>query len=292
MCYILTMNKDVIYIEPEDDITDIITKIENAKEKIVALVLPKNAEIFRSVVNIKLISKAGLKNDKNLVLVTSDAAVVKLAAVAQLPITKDLKTAPTIPKINDLGSNEVKTSVIDESTKAEEKTTEETTENTEDATESTDEKAEEVAEKSEVIADDKKENEDEEEEEENEEEKEDKEKSKKPAKKEKKDKKNGNWFKRHLIIVIIAPFLLVALGLGLFWALVIAPAIEIDVTIRATKSNFSENITFTTKIDEEDSKNGKFYLEEKKLETPVKVEFKATGTKNVGEKATGEVVAL
>ena len=28
------MNKDVIYIESEDDITDIITKIENAKEKI------------------------------------------------------------------------------------------------------------------------------------------------------------------------------------------------------------------------------------------------------------------
>ena len=30
------MNKDVIYIEPEDDITDIILKIENSKEKIVA----------------------------------------------------------------------------------------------------------------------------------------------------------------------------------------------------------------------------------------------------------------
>ena len=34
------MNKDVIYIEPEDDITDIIAKIENSKEKIVALVPP------------------------------------------------------------------------------------------------------------------------------------------------------------------------------------------------------------------------------------------------------------
>lgn len=27
------MNKDVIYIEPEDDITDIINKIESSKEK-------------------------------------------------------------------------------------------------------------------------------------------------------------------------------------------------------------------------------------------------------------------
>ena len=35
------MNKDVIYIEPEDDITDIITKIENSK----SLRSPKKPEI-------------------------------------------------------------------------------------------------------------------------------------------------------------------------------------------------------------------------------------------------------
>ena len=51
------MNKDVIYVEPEDDITDIILKIEKSKEKIVALVPPKKAGVFRSVVNIKLIAK-------------------------------------------------------------------------------------------------------------------------------------------------------------------------------------------------------------------------------------------
>ena len=43
MWYYFYMNKDVIYIEPEDDITDIITKIEGSKEKIVALVPPKKA---------------------------------------------------------------------------------------------------------------------------------------------------------------------------------------------------------------------------------------------------------
>ena len=53
------MNKDVIYIEPEDDITDIISKIENSKEKIVALVPPKKTGILRSIVNIKLITKSG-----------------------------------------------------------------------------------------------------------------------------------------------------------------------------------------------------------------------------------------
>ena len=51
------MNKDVIYIEPEDDITDIILKIENSKEKIVALVPPKKTNVLRSIVNVKLIYK-------------------------------------------------------------------------------------------------------------------------------------------------------------------------------------------------------------------------------------------
>ena len=57
MWYYFYMNKDVIYIEPEDDITDIITKIENSKEKIVALVPPKKAGVFRSAVNIKLMAE-------------------------------------------------------------------------------------------------------------------------------------------------------------------------------------------------------------------------------------------
>ena len=35
------MNKEVIYIDSEDDITDVISKVKSAKEKIVALVPPK-----------------------------------------------------------------------------------------------------------------------------------------------------------------------------------------------------------------------------------------------------------
>ena len=98
------MNKDVIYIEPEDDITDIITKLENSKEKIVALVPPKKAGVFRSVVNIKLIAKAAAGTEKTAVLVTTDPSIVKLAAATRIPVTKNLQTPPTIP--NDIESEE------------------------------------------------------------------------------------------------------------------------------------------------------------------------------------------
>ena len=46
MCYILIMHKDVIYIEPEYDITDIITKLEKTKEKIVAIVPPQKSGVL------------------------------------------------------------------------------------------------------------------------------------------------------------------------------------------------------------------------------------------------------
>ena len=100
------MNKDVIYIEPEDDITDIILKIENSKEKIVALVPPKKAGVFRSVVNIKLIAKAGTTAEKTVVLVTVDPSILKLAAAAKLPVAKNLQTAPVVPKVTDSGEDD------------------------------------------------------------------------------------------------------------------------------------------------------------------------------------------
>ncbi|MBO7132160.1 hypothetical protein J6V85_02805 [Candidatus Saccharibacteria bacterium] len=108
------MNKDVIYIEPEDDITDIITKIENSKEKIVALVPPKKAGVLRSVVNIKLITKAATSAKKTAVLVTTDPSIMKLAAATKLPVTKDLQSAPSIPEAEVEGEEVSKEEVVDE----------------------------------------------------------------------------------------------------------------------------------------------------------------------------------
>ena len=133
------MNKDVIYIEPEDDITDIITKLENSKEKIVALVPPKKAGVFRSIVNIKLIAKAGASAGKTVVLVTTDPSIVKLAAATRLPVTKNLQTAPVIP----------------ESTEGEEEA-----ESTEEVVETTDENGEEKVVAEEIDDEDEDEDED------------------------------------------------------------------------------------------------------------------------------------
>ena len=268
------MNKDVIYIEPDDDITDIITKIENSKEKIVALVPPKKAGVFRSVVNIKLISKAGKTAEKTVVLVTVDPSIVKLAAATRIPVTKNLQTAPAIPEadieINEVAEEEVLSDTDDRI--AEEIDRAEAEKMPEEETNGDDDKDEEEAE-----ADSDK-----------------KQKKDKKAKAKKAGEKSGNafinWIKTHKVIAAICGVGIVVLILVLVWALVIAPAVNITVGIRTDSSNFSETVTFVTNMADEKASEGKFYLEEKKMESVAEVQFEATGQKNLGEKASGEVV--
>ncbi|MBR2709296.1 hypothetical protein IKE98_03155 [Candidatus Saccharibacteria bacterium] len=268
------MNKDVIYIEPEDDITDVIAKIEKSKEKIVALVPPKKAGVFRSIVNIKLIYKAGKSAEKTIVLVTVDPSIVKLAASIKLPVTKDLNTAPVIPTVDD-----------DEEIENVSK---------EELVESPDGKVE--------AEEDEKDDEEEDAEDEEDEGEDEKEEDKKNAKKSKEKKSSSKknlpeginkiieWIKDHKKLSIACGVGLVLLILFMIWAFAIAPAVTVSVGVKASSNNFSEAVTFTTNLSDEDSSIGKFYLEEKKIETPQEVEFEATGKKNVGEKASGELV--
>ena len=265
------MNKDVIYIEPEDDITDIITKIENSKEKIIALVPPKKASVFRSIVNIKLIAKAGANASKTVVLVTTDPAIIKLAGVTKLPVTKNLQSAPTIPETDE------------EIVRAEETTEEEVL--TADAGET----EEEVVETIEEEAKPEKSKEEDKDEADKEEKTAEKEEPKKEGKKKAK-KLTGNWFVDHKKWLIFGGVGGVLLILILVWAFGIAPAADVTVAVRTTTTNFSESATFTTNLAEENVTEGKLYLTEKKTETKNEIEFEATGKKNVGEKATGSVV--
>ena len=271
------MNKDVIYIEPEDDITDIITKIENSKEKIVALVPPKKAGVFRSAVNIKLMAKSAKAAEKTIVLVTVDPSIIKLAAGVRIPVTKNLQTAPSVPtadiEIEETAEEEI-LSDPDEMIEAEIDNAKEAAEQeSEDNADKDDEEEEDAA-----IT------------------------KKKPSKKDKKaDKKtkpatdkSGNpvmeWIKAHKKTTIFGCLGLVIVIVGLVWALAIAPAVDVTVTISTETNNFAEMVTFTTNMAEEKVTEGKFYLEEKKKESVTEVEFEATGEKNKGEKATGEVV--
>lgn len=295
MCYIIYMNKDVVYIEPEDDITDVITKIEKAKEKIVAIVPPKKAGVFRSIVNIKLMAKAGAAAGKTVVIVTVDPSITKLAAATRLPVAKNLQSAPVIPAMDvpaDEPGGQPEMLVAPEETEEKEET-DDTLENTE----TEDEPVKEMT-TPENETEDESEDEEKPEKEETENKSDDEKKKDEPQdgekdKKSKKDKSKkgiGTWIKNHKKTTILGAVCLVALIGFMVWAFVFAPKVDITVAIKTASKNFSEGINLTETLANEKAGEGVIYLEQRKLDTTQEVPFQATGTKNLGEKAKGEVI--
>lgn len=93
------MNKDVIYIDVDDDVTAIIGKIKKAKEKIVAIVPPKRTGALQSAVNLRLLERMAKTDKKQLVLITNNQALVALAASAQIPVAKNLQSKPELAEV-------------------------------------------------------------------------------------------------------------------------------------------------------------------------------------------------
>lgn len=89
--------KDVIYVDVEEEITAIIDKVRGSDDKIVALVLPKRASVFQSIVNMKLLKRAAEQANKNVVLITSDAGLLPLAGSVGLHVAKSLSSKPEVP---------------------------------------------------------------------------------------------------------------------------------------------------------------------------------------------------
>lgn len=92
------MQKDIIYIDVEDDITAVIGKVKATKHKVIALVPPKHIGILQSAVNLRLLMRVADQQQKRLVLITNNAALRGLAAAAMIPVAKTLQSKPEVPE--------------------------------------------------------------------------------------------------------------------------------------------------------------------------------------------------
>ncbi len=264
------MNKEVIYLEPEDDITDILTKLQQAEQKLVVLVPPKKAAILRSAVNIKLIAKASKETKKVAVIVTQDPGIMKLAMGSKLMVAKTLQSRPAVPTeadfaefskhlaedqvINDDGLG---TATVGDVLKGlDRKDAEADGEATKAANEKID-SAEKLDEE-------------------------------KPKSKKSTDKNTSKKNKRRKQIIFGALAGVVVIVV-LVWALVFAPAVSIVVAIRSTASNFAETVSFTEDPAAENLEEGKLLVQKQTYEEKQSQEFTATGKENRGAKASGKV---
>ncbi len=98
--------KDVIYIDVEDDITAIIGKVKDAKENIVALVPPKRTGVLQSAVNLRLLGRTADNAGKKLVLITGSQALSHLAANAKIPVAKNLQSRPELAELKSFEDND------------------------------------------------------------------------------------------------------------------------------------------------------------------------------------------
>ena len=272
------MNKDVIYIEPEDDITDIIAKVKNAKTKIVALVPPKKAGVLRSVVNFKLIAKTALQHNKTVVLISTDENLVKFAQSVKMPVAKSLSSKPQLATDDEteFGDADEESDIIEEEPETETSTSKSEKKDVKSDHEKShedDKKAEaaKVKKSEEVVTEDEID--------------EGADTDKKVAKK-KSNQKVPN-IKKYRTQIIIGSVFAVIMVVVLIWAFAFAPAAKVVVHVRTSDQGFSETIKLTTDQDKEDIDAGIFYMEEKAIEKTASADFEATGEVDKGTKASG-----
>ena len=269
------MNKDVIYIDVDDDVTAIIGKIKKAKEKIVALVPPKRAGSLQSAVNLRLIDRMARNEKKTLVLITNNQALVALAASAKIPVAKNLQTKPEVAEVAALvvddGDDIIDGSQLPvgdhaKSVKVKDGTSIASTMRSDDI-DAVDLDIDGEAVGGPVAASTVA-----------------KSAMAKSAKKNPKAKiPNFDTFRKRLVLGISAGAALIAL---LVWMFVFAPAATVIITASTSPAPVSSSITLGGTVATDFSKGIVSSVTQQTQKDEV-VDFEATGQKDVGEKATG-----
>lgn len=108
--------KDTIYVDIDDEITSVIEKVRDSSGKIVALVLPKRAAVFQSIVNMRLLKRIADDVNKHVVLVTSESSLMPLAGAAGLYVAKTPQSKPLIPEAPAINDQTVSVDDMDDTT--------------------------------------------------------------------------------------------------------------------------------------------------------------------------------
>lgn len=254
--------KDTIYIDVDEEITGIVSKIQASPKQIVALVLPKRANSLQSIVNMKLLKRTADQNDKQVVLITSEPRLLPLAGIAKVHVAPNLTSKPYLPDVPTSGAptasdNEIDEGEIDPSTPVEKLAP--------NAKFADDPDAIEIDNTS----------------------KPDTNKTAKPAAKGSKfNIPNFSKFRKKIIIIVLAVLLLI---IGLIYGLVIAPKAQVVVKAETFNKPLSLEFTADTTSTELDKDKKIVQALQKEAAKSDSEKVEATGQENKGDKATGSL---
>lgn len=249
--------KAAIYVDIDDDLTTIVGKIRSSSADIIALVPPKRIGVLQSAVNLKLLARTATSNKKKLVMITSDNALAVLAAGAKIPTAHSLTSEPKMAEVPKVDS---KDQIIDG---------EQPTPRVIKKDNSDDDK--EISAAVKALSDDDKINEG----------------NEKPKNNKNKKNKIPN-FKKFRKWIIIGAVALVALIGVIIW-MVLTTNATITITAKTTDEKLDQAVSITT----DGATNANSYSIKAVQIDPVKnlteIEFQATGKKEIGEKAKGQI---
>ncbi len=250
------MKEDIqqIYLDADDDIVGIISKIESAGDSGIALVPPNRSTVLQSVVNLKLLRKAAKEADKKLVIITKDPNVLNAASQLKILIAANLDDEPQVPEAK--GSNQsLPSSVIDGS---------QISDSDFDVADSATSKLD------------------------------DGEEGKKSKNKKSKRFKAGKDksvpdFDRFKKIIILSVLGIILLGLGVWGLLGLLPSADVHIDGRTQNVSTDFDMNLDTEVDESDIEESVLAAQVREISRTLTTDFEATGEKTVGEKATGEI---
>ncbi len=78
--------KKILFVQIDEEITSVFTKIEKLPYKEIYLVVPKRAVLLQSVVNLKILKQKLEEVEKNIAIITNDPNGMKLALQAELKV--------------------------------------------------------------------------------------------------------------------------------------------------------------------------------------------------------------
>lgn len=265
-------HKEVLYLDVEDDITSIISKVKASKHKVIAVVPPKRIGVLQSAVNLRLLARAAKQDEKHLVLITNNHALLTLAASAALPVAKNLQTKPELAEVPTVEDSESEEDVIHgaelpvgehASQVGDEVAYSGDTAGTNDITAGL---AAVAAKADELAATN----------------------TTKPVTKataKNSSVPNFDMFRKKLFLGIGGGIVLVAF---LVWAFVFAPRATVVIAAKTTSSSVNAPVTVSTTATTSYEK-GTLLGVMQQIQSPKSVEFSPTGQKDAGTKATGTV---
>src|SRR3972149_8306883 len=83
---------EILYLEPDEEITSVIDKIKQSKAVRLSLVIPREATLLQSVVNLRLLLKEASIIGKEIAIVTADKIGRNLAAKVGLKVYESVKS--------------------------------------------------------------------------------------------------------------------------------------------------------------------------------------------------------